>query len=247
MRAAWYERNGPAAEVLTVGELFVRSRSRGGAGEGDLLGAQPDGREVAGGLASDGLPWWCPIRTAPIIDKVGSASRLSRWRARLALHRPVAAAVGTRRHTVVPAGLAVRLPDSTTFAEGACLGIPGVTAHRCLFADGPVAGQPCCHRWRGRGGPLRRPARQVGGRPGHRTVSRREGGPRHGRRRRHTVNYRMRTPPLASSLTGGRRRPDRGRTSAATWRSRAPSSRTTVSSPPMRPWAMRSRGSPSTR
>src|SRR5262249_61318374 len=44
-------------------------------------------------------------------------------------------------HTVAPAALAVTLPANTGFAEGACLGIPAVTAHRCLFADGPVAGQ----------------------------------------------------------------------------------------------------------
>jgi NADPH2:quinone reductase len=40
--------------------------------------------------------------------------------------------------TVVPAGRAVPLPGTITFGEGACLGIPAVTAHRCLFADGPV-------------------------------------------------------------------------------------------------------------
>src|SRR5207237_3895430 len=44
-------------------------------------------------------------------------------------------------YTVVPARLAVTLPRTTSFAEGACLGIPAVTAHRCLFADGPIAGQ----------------------------------------------------------------------------------------------------------
>jgi NADPH2:quinone reductase len=31
--------------------------------------------------------------------------------------------------------------EVTSFAEGACLGIPAVTAHRCLFADRPIAGQ----------------------------------------------------------------------------------------------------------
>jgi NADPH2:quinone reductase len=35
----------------------------------------------------------------------------------------------------------VRLPEGTSFAEGACLGIPALTAHRCVFADGPVQGQ----------------------------------------------------------------------------------------------------------
>jgi NADPH2:quinone reductase len=41
----------------------------------------------------------------------------------------------------VPASLAVTLPRNTSFGEGACLGIPAVTAHRCLFADGPIEGQ----------------------------------------------------------------------------------------------------------
>ena len=36
---------------------------------------------------------------------------------------------------------AVALPDNASFALGACLGIPVMTAHRCVFADGPVAGQ----------------------------------------------------------------------------------------------------------
>ena len=33
------------------------------------------------------------------------------------------------------------LPDGLDFAQGACLGIPGMTAHRCVFAGGPVDGQ----------------------------------------------------------------------------------------------------------
>src|SRR5205085_2655250 len=44
-------------------------------------------------------------------------------------------------YTVVPARLAVTLPRNTSFAEGACLGIPAVTAHRCLFSDGSIDGQ----------------------------------------------------------------------------------------------------------
>jgi NADPH2:quinone reductase len=43
-------------------------------------------------------------------------------------------------YTVVPSDLAVDLPDTVDDALGACLGIPGITAHRCVFADGPVAG-----------------------------------------------------------------------------------------------------------
>ena len=33
------------------------------------------------------------------------------------------------------------LPDAASFEVGACIGIPIMTAHRCVFADGPVAGQ----------------------------------------------------------------------------------------------------------
>jgi NADPH2:quinone reductase len=40
--------------------------------------------------------------------------------------------------TVVPADQAVGLPDGVSDEVGACLGIPGITAHRAVFADGPV-------------------------------------------------------------------------------------------------------------
>jgi NADPH2:quinone reductase len=43
--------------------------------------------------------------------------------------------------TVVPAEQAVKLPDNVSDEVGACLGIPGITAHRAVFADGPVAGK----------------------------------------------------------------------------------------------------------
>ena len=33
------------------------------------------------------------------------------------------------------------LPDNASFEVGACIGIPIMTAHRCVFADGPIAGQ----------------------------------------------------------------------------------------------------------
>ncbi len=44
--------------------------------------------------------------------------------------------------TVVPADQAVPLPAGVSDELGACLGIPpGITAHRCVFGDGPVAGK----------------------------------------------------------------------------------------------------------
>jgi NADPH2:quinone reductase len=36
---------------------------------------------------------------------------------------------------------AVRLPEGVDFEAGACLGIPAMTAHRAVFADGPVQGR----------------------------------------------------------------------------------------------------------
>lgn len=43
--------------------------------------------------------------------------------------------------TVVPGRQAVALPDGVSFELGASLGVPAMTAHRCLFADGPVTGR----------------------------------------------------------------------------------------------------------
>jgi NADPH2:quinone reductase len=41
----------------------------------------------------------------------------------------------------VPAEQAVQLPDEVSDQIGACLGIPGITAHRAVFGDAPVAGK----------------------------------------------------------------------------------------------------------
>jgi NADPH2:quinone reductase len=42
--------------------------------------------------------------------------------------------------TVVPSQRAVDLPHNVSDEVGASLGIPGITAHRAVFGDGPVAG-----------------------------------------------------------------------------------------------------------
>ena len=43
--------------------------------------------------------------------------------------------------TVVPVDQVVPLPDSVSFAQGACLGIPGITAHRAVHVAGAVQGR----------------------------------------------------------------------------------------------------------
>lgn len=78
-----------------------------------------------------------------MIDMVGhgvSESRLGErvWTYEAQVGRPFGTAA---EYVVVPSVQAVRLPDTTDFAEGACLGVPAMTAHRCVFADGPVNGQ----------------------------------------------------------------------------------------------------------
>lgn len=44
-------------------------------------------------------------------------------------------------YVCLPEHLAVRLPDNASLELGACLGVPAMTAHRCLFWDGPIDGK----------------------------------------------------------------------------------------------------------
>jgi NADPH2:quinone reductase len=44
-------------------------------------------------------------------------------------------------YVALPANRAVALPTSSSFSDGACMGIPAMTAHRCVFSDGPVEGK----------------------------------------------------------------------------------------------------------
>lgn len=44
-------------------------------------------------------------------------------------------------HVVISSSNAVHLPDNVSFVDGVCLGVPAMTAHRCLFVDGPIAGK----------------------------------------------------------------------------------------------------------
>ena len=43
-------------------------------------------------------------------------------------------------YTVVPLEQAVRLPQGVPLEQGACLGIPGITAHRAVHVGGPIEG-----------------------------------------------------------------------------------------------------------
>ncbi len=146
MRAALYERHGAAREVLRVedverpepgpGEVRVRVqysginptdwKSRSGATPRPIDGFQIPHHDGAG-----------------VIDAVGEGVDPGRNGQRVWLWM---AAAGRRwgtagEWTVVPEQRAVPLPDSASAELGASLGVPAITAHRCLFADGPVDGK----------------------------------------------------------------------------------------------------------
>jgi NADPH:quinone reductase len=149
MRAAWYDRKGAAREVLQVGELAIHDP---GPGEVRVRvavsGINPSDTKGRGGAGIG--PKTMPFpRIVPhqdgsgVIDAVGVDVPAARVGERVWLYEAQRGrAFGTAAASVVvPSGNAVRLPDGVSFLDGACLGVPAMTAHRCLFADGPIAGK----------------------------------------------------------------------------------------------------------
>ena len=145
MLAGWYERNGPAAEVLRVTDLpdpqpgggEVRVRIHASA-------VNPSDVKARGGSRKVIPPYVIPNSDAGgIIDKVGEGVDARRvgervWTYNAQWQRPF----GTSAQCVtLPSALAVALPAGLDFSQAACLGIPCMTAHRCLFAEGPVRGR----------------------------------------------------------------------------------------------------------
>src|SRR2546425_7166462 len=133
MRAAWYEKNGPAAEVLRVGEIPIPEP---GPGEVRVRivasGLNPTDVKSRRGSRPMGFPRVVPHQDgAGVIDKVGRGVPASRVGERVWLYIVQwQRAWGTAaEYSVVPARLAVTLPNNTTFAQGACLGIPRSEEH----------------------------------------------------------------------------------------------------------------------
>ncbi|HMD92624.1 MAG TPA: NADPH:quinone reductase [Trebonia sp.] len=146
MRAAMYRGTGSAREVLRVEEV-----DRPDPGPGEVLvrvhasGVNPtDHKARSGAVPRPVDEFQVPHHDgAGVIEAVGAgvdagrvgervwvwfAARGSRW--------------GTAAEwTVLPSRQAVPLPDGASFELGASLGVPAMTAHRCLFADGPLAGK----------------------------------------------------------------------------------------------------------
>ena len=147
MRAGWYERNGPAKEVIVIGEM---PDPEPGAGEVRIRihcsGVNPSDvkrRDGWGGQVIE-FPRVIPHSDgAGIIDRVGegvSEKRLGErvWTYNAQWKRPFGTAAD---YIVLPSTQAVPLPSEAGMKFGACLGIPALTAHRAVFADGPVERQ----------------------------------------------------------------------------------------------------------
>jgi NADPH:quinone reductase len=146
MRAALYDANGPARDVLRVTEV---QRPEPGPGEVRVhvyfSGINPtDVKTRSGATARPIDEFQIPHQDGSgVIDAVGTGVDPARVGQRVWLWL---AAHGRRwgtaaEWTVVPERHAVPLPDGVSLELGAQLGVPAMTAHRCLFADGPVAGQ----------------------------------------------------------------------------------------------------------
>ncbi len=148
MKAAFYERKGPAREVLVVGE---RPTPEPAAGEVrvrvHVSAVNPSDTKVrsgARGRTAMPFPVMVPNQDgAGVIDAVGDGVDRARigervWVYEAHLNRPFGTAA---QWCTVPAHKAVPLPPSADFATGACMGIPAMTAHRCVFADGSVRGK----------------------------------------------------------------------------------------------------------
>ena len=146
MKAAFYDETGPAAEVLRVAELPDPEPDAGEVLVKIAMSAvhPSDVKTRAGARGPLAFPRIVPhsdgagriVAVGVGVDEARIGQRVWLWNA--AWKR----AHGTAGELVaLPAAQAVPLPDATDFETGATLGIPAITAHRCLFSDGSIAGK----------------------------------------------------------------------------------------------------------
>lgn len=147
MKAAWYDRQGLAAEVLQVGE---RPEPAPGPGEVRVRvtfsGVNPGDTKKREGWLGSAMPHPEVIPHsdgAGVVDQVGASVDQGLVGTRVAVHgaqsyRPSGTAAEA---VVVPQDLVTPLPDGVSDEVAALLGIPGITAHRAVFGDGPVTGE----------------------------------------------------------------------------------------------------------
>lgn len=147
MKAAWYEQQGSATEVLFVGEMEVPNPA-----PGEVLirvaasGINPGEVKKRSDAFGLGMPY---PRVIPHSDGAGTIeavgedvdpSRIGQrvWCFGAQSDRPFGTAA---EYVAVPSSQAPQLPDGVSFEIGACLGIPGITGHRAVHVAGPVEGK----------------------------------------------------------------------------------------------------------
>ena len=147
MKAAWYERQGPAREVLEVGEIGDPETRKGevrlrvavsGVHPGDVKKRDDSFRS---GMAfprvvphSDGAGWVDAV--GEDVDPAWVGRRVWCWGAQSG--RPFGTAA---EQVTVPAERVSELADDVPFEEAASIGIPGITAHRAVELAGDLEGK----------------------------------------------------------------------------------------------------------
>src|SRR6516165_5819851 len=147
MKAAWYEKQGPPREVLVVGEMPDPIPA---AGEVRICvaasGINPGDTKKRDDAFGIGMAY---PRVIPHSDGAGRVDQLgagvpSGWMGRSVWcygaqsYRPFGTAA---EFTVVPVDQIASLPEKVSMEQGACLGIPGITAYRAVHLAGPVNGR----------------------------------------------------------------------------------------------------------
>ncbi|MFQ5936310.1 MAG: NADPH:quinone reductase [Acidiferrobacterales bacterium] len=147
MKAAYFEAYGPAAEVLKIGE---QDTSEPGDGEVRVRlhasAVNPSDVKKRAGLQPAPIDQGYVIPHsggAGVIDAVGPSVPDSRIGERVWVYQAqYQRRFGTAaEYVTLPALRCVHLPENVDFEVGACMGIPAMTSHRCVFADGSVDGK----------------------------------------------------------------------------------------------------------
>ena len=146
MKAIWYEKLGTASDVLQYGDM---PHPEPAAGEVRVKiavsGVNPiDVKRRQGGRGSMTSPRVVPhFDGAGTIDAIGEGVKQRSVGQRVWIYGAQwQRDFGTAAEFVtLPADLTRALPDNCSFAEGACLGIPALTAYRSVLVNGPVAGK----------------------------------------------------------------------------------------------------------
>jgi NADPH:quinone reductase len=147
MKAAFYESKGPARDVLRVGERPLPEPAPGEVRVRVHASAvNPSDTKARAGMRVKEMPFPVVIPHqdgAGVVDAVGSGVDAKRVGERVWIYEAnFNRAFGTAaQFTCVPAHKAVVLPANVDFTIGACMGIPAMTAHRCVFADGRLDGK----------------------------------------------------------------------------------------------------------